>query len=273
MTTIAHISDLHFGTEDPAIHAALLAELDGVTVPAPTLVAISGDLTQRAREREFELGRVFLDRLRAPYLVVPGNHDLPLYNVFARLTDGLRRYRTMITSDLTPSYTDEVMAVVGVATPHGFTIKDGRISAAQTAEACARLGPDDGRWKIVVAHHPLVVPEGAEDGDRADGADAALVTFRHAGINMILTGHLHVAFNTDAAMRSDDHRVINVHAGTCMSTRTRGEPNSYNRITFVGDEVTIRLRTWRESQFVDGTEKVYRRVGRASGAPEIQKLT
>ena len=107
MTTLAHISDLHLGTEDPAIAAALLAELDGTTSPAPALVAVSGDLTQRARDQELRLARTFLDRLPGPYLVVPGNHDIPLYNVFARFTDGLRRYRELITRDLVPAFADD----------------------------------------------------------------------------------------------------------------------------------------------------------------------
>ncbi len=273
MTTIAHISDLHFGTEDPAIHAALLAELDGTSVPAPTLVAVSGDLTQRARTREFRLGRAFLDGLRVPYLVVPGNHDVPLYNLFARFLDGLGRYRELITSDLAPSYSDDVLAVVGVSTPHGFTMKDGKITPEMTAGACAQLASADRRWKIVVAHHPLVVPDGAEDGDRAEGAEVALAAFGRVGVNIILTGHLHVAFTADAAMRSDDHRIVNVHAGTCISTRTRGEPNSYNRISFDGDDVTIRVRVWRETQFVDGAEKAYRRAAAWSGPPVLEKLT
>ena len=273
MTTIAHISDLHFGTEDPAIAAALLADLDGTTSPTPALVAVSGDLTQRARERELRLGRTFLDRLPGPYLVVPGNHDIPLYNVFARFTDGLRRYRELVTSDLAPAFSDEVLAVVGVCTAHGFTIKDGRITAAQTDAACARLPPRDARWRIVVAHHPMMVPDNASASDRADGGEAALAAFHRAGVNMILTGHLHVAFTTDAAMRTADHSIVNVHAGTCMSTRTRGEPNSYNRIIFDGDDVTIRVRVWRDSQFVDGPEKGYRRATPGSGTTEVVKVT
>ncbi len=273
MTTIAHISDLHFGTEDPAIAAALLAELDGTSVPIPTLVAISGDLTQRAKQGELTLARAFLDRLCVPYVVVPGNHDIPLYNLYARLTDGLRRYRTLITSDLTPSYSDDVIAVAGVSTPHGFTFKEGRISPAQAAAACAQLVGGHRRWKIVVAHHPLVVPEGADDRDRVEGADAALIAFRRAGVNLILTGHLHAAFTTDAAMRSEDHRIIKVHAGTCVSTRTRGEPNSYNRLTFDGDDVSIQVRVWQQSRFVDGAEKAYRRAPAGSGSPVVEKLS
>lgn len=83
---------------------------------------------------------------------------------------------------------------------------------------------------------------------------------------MILTGHLHISFSDDA-MRDEAHRMIAVHAGTCTSTRTRGEPNNYNRITFDGDEVTVLVRMWNGTAFVDGDHKIYRR-----GTREIKKV-
>ena len=80
---------------------------------------------------------------------------------------------------------------------------------------------------------------------------------------MILTGHLHVSFSDDAAKRDESHRIISVHAGTCISTRTRGEPNNYNRITFDGDEVTVLVRAWDGTAFIDGDSKTYRRRSNA----------
>ncbi len=259
MKVIAHLSDLHFGTEDKVIAACLLADLDGRTGPVPSLVAISGDLTQRARDREFLAAREFLDRLPGPYLVVPGNHDVPLYNVFARLADPLGRYRRHICQDVTPLHVDDELAVAGVDTAHGFTMKDGRITAAQAAAVRAQLVNQGPRWKVVVAHHPFVVPAGVDADQRVDGAAAAVTVFEEAGVSLILSGHLHVSYDSDVAgYRNEDRRIVAINAGTCMSTRTRGESNAYNRLCFEGDELTITHRIWDGRSFSDGPTKTYR---------------
>ncbi|MBA2541703.1 MAG: metallophosphoesterase [Deltaproteobacteria bacterium] len=265
MTAIAHISDPHFGTENPAVLDALLGDLKGLR---PSLVALSGDLTQRARTAQFRAARAFLDELQTPYLVVPGNHDVPLYNVVRRFFDPLGSYRNEITDDLAPTFNDDKLAVAGISTAHGFTAKGGRITSEQIGAATTSLATANGKWKVIVAHHPFVGPERAQ-GDIVDGAEPALVAFRTAGVHMILTGHLHVSFTDDAAMRDEGHRIINVHAGTCMSTRTREEPNNYNRILFDGDEVTVLVRMWNGTAFVDGDHKVYRRS--AVAGREIRK--
>ncbi len=263
MTLVAHISDPHFGTEDPQVLAGLLADLDGRTAPAPAFVAVSGDLTQRARTEQFRASRAFLDRLTCPYLVVPGNHDVPLYNVFRRLADPLGTYRAEVTSDLAPTYLAESIAVAGIATAHGFTRKSGKVSRGQIAAACASLAAAPAPWKILVAHHPFIGPEIAKD-DLVDDSATALTAFRAAGVNVILTGHLHLAFSDDATMTDTTHRIVAVHAGTCISTRTRGEPNNYNRIAFDGDEMTVTVRAWSGGRFVDVGSKSYRRVPSAS---------
>lgn len=258
MKVVAHLSDPHFGTEDPAIEAAILAELRGTGGPPVALAAISGDLTQRAKRSQFRAARAFLDRLPCPYLVVPGNHDVPLYNVVARFGDPLGRYREAITQRLSPTFTDDTLAVAGIATAHGMTVKDGRITREQIDEARDYFRDVRSQWKIIVAHHPFNGPEAAKD-DISEGAEGALVGFRAAGVHLILTGHMHIAYNGESAMRDEEHRIISVHAGTCMSRRTRGEPNNYNRITFDGDEVTIQVRAWDGEKFIDDAAKTYRR--------------
>lgn len=263
MKVIAHISDPHFGTESAAVLAGMIEDFAGVA-----LIAVSGDLTQRARVEQFRAAREFLDRLPCPYLVVPGNHDVPVYDLVRRFFDPLGRYRAEISEDLAPMYIDDAIAVVGVSTAHGFTVKSGRVTAEQIERATASFATAGGRWKVVVAHHPFVGPERAR-GDIVDSADLAIPAFRAAGVHMILTGHLHVSFSDDSAMRDVEHRIVAVHAGTCISSRTRGEPNSYNRITFDGDEVTVLVRVWNGTRFVDGHRKVYRRGSRS---PQIEKV-
>ena len=269
--TIAHISDLHFGTEDPAIAAALLAELDGSSAPRPSVVAISGDLTQRARPEQFRAARGFLDRLPGPTIVVPGNHDVPLYHLIDRLARPLERYRRLIGEPLMPVFSDRELAVVGVTTAHGFTFKGGRITREMTDAVAAVLTPIDARWKVLVAHHPFVLPADGDPSDRVRGAKAAIPVLEEAGVEVILTGHLHVAYSSDpTAFRSDDRAVIQVHAGTAMSTRRRGEPNGYNLLTFAGDEIAIDHRVWDGAEFVTETTKSYRR---APGDPDAARTT
>ena len=270
MKIVAHISDAHFGTEDPVIAAALLAELQGHDGPTPSLVVVSGDLTQRAKEDQFRAARTWLDALTSPYLVVPGNHDIPLYDVWNRFLHPLRRYRDLITDDLMPHHVDDELAVVGLNTAHNFTIKDGKVTIDQARAAAALLADAGDRFKMIVAHHPFVLPNGRPARDRADGAAEATPILRDAGVAIICTGHLHIAYASDTAgFRDDTREIIAVHAGTCISTRRRGEANGYNRLTLAGDVLTIQTRLWANHHFVDGAHKVYRRTdGHWRHAPE-----
>jgi len=268
VTVIFHLSDLHFGTEDPVVLAGLQSD---IARHPPTLVAISGDLTQRATAAQFRAARRFLDELPVPYLVVAGNHDIPLYNVWARFVSPLERYRGHITRELSPAYFGEDVAVIGVTTAHGFTFKGGRIARELADQVCAQLARSTAPWRVVVAHHPFVVPHGAV-AVPAVGAAEALGRLEACRVDAILTGHLHVAHATDeAGFRSDDRRVIAVHAGTAISRRTRGEPNGYNRLVFERDVLSVIHRVWNGMRFCDGASKIYRRTVR-DGAVEFAKL-
>jgi len=259
MKIVAHISDLHFGTEDPRVVEGLLADLRGVT-----LVAVSGDLTQRAKPAEFAACRAFLARTPSPSpsLVVPGNHDVPLYDIFSRFTDPLGRYRRHFAEDVEPTFRDDELAFVGVSTAHGLTAKGGKVTRAQAERVRERLADAGPRWRVVVAHHPFVLPRGDDDDDAVRGAEVALGIFREAEVEVLLTGHLHIAHVPDeAGFQSDDRTLVALHAGTCISTRTRGEPNGYNRLTFDGDALTIAHRLWDGARFADHVTRTYRRRG------------
>jgi len=128
MRVLAHLSDLHFGRSEAAVVSSLVSALEKVR---PDLIVISGDLTQRARPAQFREARAFLDALGAPTLVVPGNHDVPLYNVLQRFFTPLGRYRRYIGRDTEPVYHDEEIAVVGVNTARAATFKGGRVAAGQ----------------------------------------------------------------------------------------------------------------------------------------------
>ncbi|MEJ7599869.1 MAG: metallophosphoesterase [Kofleriaceae bacterium] len=267
-TNIVHLSDVHFGTEDASVLAGLRKDLERPT----SLVVISGDLTQRATAPQFKAAKRFIDELRWPYLVVPGNHDVPLYNVFARFLAPLDRYQRYITNDLMPTFFNEHVAVVGVNTAHGFTDKGGKITPDVTAAACRKLAGSPAAWKILVAHHPFVIPDGV-DAEAVVGAEEALPQLDAGGVEVVMTGHLHVAHASDeaAGFRSADRRLIAVHAGTAISRRTRGEANGYNTIALDNDTLSLSHRVWDGAKFVDGASKVYKRIVR-HGEVQLAKV-
>ena len=191
MRTVVHLSDLHFGRTDPDLLAPLARQIAGLQ---PHLVVVSGDLTQRARSSQFEEARRFLDTLPRPQVVVPGNHDIPLYNVLGRFVAPLRRFRSIISHDLHPEYIDDEIAVVGVNTARSLTFKDGRINARQMAHVQARLcGLDDHLTKIIVTHHPFDLPEGFHEHEIVGRAPDAMRAFLHCGADLMLSGHLHAS--------------------------------------------------------------------------------
>ncbi len=249
MSDVVHVSDLHFGTESDVLVEALLADL--VAVP-PALVAISGDLTQRATSEQFKAARAFLGRIEQlgiAALVVPGNHDVPLYDLASRFLRPFARYTEHITRDLAPTFVNADLAVAGITTAYGGLTKNGKISAVQAAAACKLFGAYPSHWKLVVAHHPFEVAHGA--AEVVEGAEDALARFERADTDVILTGHLHIAHAAQPAERPAAHDIISVHAGTAISSRLRGEANGYNRLAFSPQAVSVIHRAWDGTAFAD----------------------
>ncbi|MDQ6705853.1 MAG: metallophosphoesterase, partial [Acidobacteriota bacterium] len=138
MRTILHLSDVHFGRVD---RATLRPLVETASQLKPDLVAVSGDLTQRARTSEFLEAQAFLRQLPRPQIVIPGNHDIPLHNVYARFVLGLDKFRRFISEDLEPYYVDDEIAVAGVNTARSLTWKGGRINRGQLDRLERRLCP------------------------------------------------------------------------------------------------------------------------------------
>jgi 3',5'-cyclic AMP phosphodiesterase CpdA len=245
MRTIVHLSDLHFGRTDGALLTPLVSAIEKLS---PDVIAVSGDLTQRARTAEFLAARAFLDRLPAPQIIVPGNHDVPLHNVFRRFVAPLARYRRYITADLAPFYGDDEIAVLGINTARSMTIKRGRINAAQIDHAKKCFGRLDGSIvKIIVTHHPFELPDGRASSDRVGRADLAMEMLSVCRCDLLLAGHLHVSDSGSVAMHSvrGSHDAILVQAGTATSTRGRGELNSFNAIKLGQDLIEVGRYGWK----------------------------
>jgi len=244
MRTIVHLSDLHFGRTDDALLTPLATV---VAKLAPDLIAVSGDLTQRARSAQFRAARAFLDRLPEPQIIVPGNHDVPLHDVFSRFIQPLAKYRRYVTDDLEPFYADEEIAVLGINTARSLTFKGGRISTTQIHRAKERLcALDSTITKIIVTHHPFGLPERHESSDLVGRAKLASEMLSVCRCDLLLAGHLHVSDAASIAMRSagGSHDAIVVQAGTATSTRGRGELNSFNTIRIEGRRIEVQRFGW-----------------------------
>lgn len=246
--TLVHLSDLHFGRVDESTVGPLVDAILGVK---PDLVVVSGDFTQRARVEEFRAARAFLDRLPFPQLLVPGNHDVPLYNLYGRFWNTLDRYREHITDNLAPVYRDEVIAIAGVSTARALTFKGGRISHEQVEEVRHHFCqvPDE-VVKVVVTHHPFDLPSHYGKDDLVGRAHSAMGTLARCGADLFLAGHMHITHYGSTADRYviDGFSALVVQAGTATSTRGRGEPNSFNTLDLSAREIQVTRWVWQVEQ-------------------------
>lgn len=246
MRTIVHLSDLHFGRLDERIVAPLV---ECITATKPDLVAISGDLTQRARRRQFRQARAFLDSLTFPTLIVPGNHDVPLLNIAARVFDPFGGYRRYISGELEPAHVDDEMAVIGLNSARGLvTGGRGRLNRQQIDAAVTRLRPlPPSVIKVIVTHHPFDLPKGYAAEHIVGRARLAMTHLAGVGADLLLAGHLHVSHvgHTAERYKIAGHSALVVQAGT-LSTRGRGELNTFNVLRITRPEMTIERYSWRE---------------------------
>lgn len=244
MRVIVHLSDLHFGRVDHELLDPLRACVEKI---APHLVVVSGDLTQRAKPHQFREAKAFLDSLPKPQVVVPGNHDVPLFNVFQRLFSPLDKYKRIIDANLEPEYIDEEIAVIGINTARSLVWKDGAINQEQIEKVRARICHlEDSVAKIVVTHHPFDVPEDHNEAEIVDRAQKAMKVFAECGADMLLAGHLHKTHTSASAERYKipGHSALIVQAGTATSTRGRGENNSFNALYITAKDVKIDRWEW-----------------------------
>ena len=247
MRTIVHLSDLHFGRLDPRMVAPLVAAVDAV---GPDLVAVSGDLTQRARRSQFADAHAFLAALRFPRLVVPGNHDVPLYDIFTRFLRPLARYRRFIAADPEPVFADQEIIVIGLNSARSLTFGRGRLNALQIARARERLREAPSNViKIIVTHHPFDLPDDYDASHLVGRAQMAMTELGAVGADLFLAGHLHVSHIGRTAERYQvaGHSALVVQAGT-MSTRQRGEANSFNVLRLARPDITVERRTWDDDE-------------------------
>jgi len=254
MPTIAHISDLHFNCVASVVAAALVADLQE---NPPQVLAITGDLTQRGRRRQYAAAAAFIRQLPKPQILTVGNHDIPLFDILRRIRRPLDRYRQYITDELAPFYHIDSLAIAALNTACSWTWRwngfwrDGRISSPQLRQLEDRvraLAP--ATFKILVTHHPFLPPPRGHFHPVV-GAEQAVQIFEQLGIDMILSGHLHKPYSGDLRTYYPwlSRSMLCSQAGTAISTRRRRDPNAYNVITVDSSDITIATRCWNGSAF------------------------
>ena len=233
----------------------------------PDLVIISGDFTQRARIEQFRMASAYLNRLRADgfnLLAVPGNHDVPLYDLFRRFARPLARYKRYISNDLYPWFENDELAVLGINTARSLTIKDGRINREQMDIIRRRFADvPEQKTRILVTHHPLYampIGEGGELTEAVGRHEDAVKAVCDAGVHVAVAGHFHRTY-AEAARKMVENAggALVIQAGTSTSTRLRNdELQSFNLIeAHRNNEIDLQVIAWDGSGFRGGNHARY----------------
>lgn len=263
MTTLAHLSDLHFGRLHREVGEALLSELHRAQ---PDLIVVSGDLTQRARRREFLEARSYLERLPRPPVVVPGNHDLPNWNLFRRFSHSTHRFRRYIEPRRFPYQERGEIAVLGVNTTRPFgwywDWGRGRISLRQILQIRETFLPlPRSRLKVVVTHHPFLRPPQEERRHLVLGPRGVLRLLAECGVDLLLAGHFHKIHSDVAVTRCPDAPgIVVAQTSTSTSHRTRAEPNAYNWFEYKAGRLRVVVHAWQDRSFQPLSETVYEKA-------------
>ncbi|WP_428630778.1 metallophosphoesterase family protein [Sphingopyxis sp.] len=240
MTRLFHISDLHFGLED---RTALHWFRECVRREQPDAVLITGDLTMRARSREFAAACDWIEALDVPVTVEVGNHDLPYFNPFARFFWPYRRIRRierLVERELDLAGVAVVPLKTTARAQWRFDWSKGWVTRSALAKTLAAIDAlPFGTLALVTAHHPLV-EAGTKGRALTRGGASALQELAARGVAAVLTGHVHDAFDLVAPTSAGQIRMIG--AGT-LSQRIRSTPPSFNELRIKDDEVVVRVRS------------------------------
>ena len=244
MSVLLHISDTHFGTEQSPVLDALCELSRNLR---PEVIVLSGDITQRARRSQFSAARRFLDRLMpASLLAIPGNHDIPLFNLVARLLYPYANYSRAFGADLEPHHDSESFLILSANTTRPKHHKDGEISTRQIQRIaeCLRHARSE-QLRVVVTHQPILVTRASDVKNLLQGHAEAVRTWAEAGADLVLGGHIHLPYVRSAGDGAAPRTLWAVQAGTAVSSRTRDNiPNSVNIVRHDGIRLACSVERW-----------------------------
>ncbi len=255
---IIHLSDLHFGTQENKVVTALA---EAIRTVAPDLVVISGDFTQTARMGEFMAARTFIDSLNTPLLCVPGNHDVPGFDLMERLMHPYDRYHEAISENMEPVYETDKVLVFGLNSarrivPH-WNWANGALSGAQRDHIKKLVEGKGDKWLICTFHHPIHETDHMPIDVVVFGGRAMMKTLKELGVDLVMTGHVHRASIT---MQGDvDHQVVYLSASTALSSRIRGQENGFNLITLRDTDMQIDMFKYIDGIFISSDTYTQRR--------------
>ena len=249
---LVQVSDIHFGGEHKE---AVEAAVERIHAERPDLVIAAGDLTKDGKEVEFDAAQAWLARLPRPQLVTPGNHDTPFVGpreILTRIVAPWRRYESRFGDRHNSDWDDPRATVATLNSARAFQLRPnwskGAVSRKQVREVCADLkGAAPGALKIVVCHHPLIEMIGGPMTARVHGGTAAAQAFSHAGVDLVLTGHIHAPFVHPYPF--SDGCTQAVGSGT-LSVRERGVPPSFNVIEVDDTDIRITALAFERTHFV-----------------------
>lgn len=232
MTRIIHLSDLHFGYHREDVVAPLLANINRLKAE---LVIVTGDVSHRARPDQFQRAREFLDAVEAPVMVIPGNHDIPLYNLPARFGRPYAGYQRSINQELAPKRSIGDLKIWGLNTVDPRSWRKGIFRPKDVARLARNLDPK--ATNIIALHHPLEqLPEAEKE--LARGAIQALAQLEKAGADIVLSGHLHVWVAEDLLTQGSE-RLLQIQAGTALCARNPNRNNEFVLLDVSGGNVEI----------------------------------
>lgn len=234
MTVLLHLSDPHFGTERAEVVEALVQL---AREQRPQVAVLSGDITQRARRAQFAAAGRFMERLAVPVtLAIPGNHDIPLFDVMTRLLKPYVNHQQVFGGDLEPRHVSDELMVLCVNTTRAYRHKDGEVSARQIERVATELRrARPGQLRVVVTHQPVHVTRLEDEVNLLRGHREAVLAWAEAGADLVLGGHIHLPYVRPLAesVAGLVRPVWSVQAGTAVSHRVRGGiPNSVNLLRY-----------------------------------------
>ncbi len=248
MKRIVHLSDLHFGRNNEKVVRAIAKTVKKID---PDILIVSGDLTQRAKISEFKQAKEFLNSFNCKKLVIPGNHDIPLYNLFARTFKPFHKYKQFIAKNLEPIYYDSEVAVIGANTARRGKISSGAINLDQVGLIKKFFEDHPKAAKILVAHHPFDLPDKFSSRKLVGGAKKVMQHLIDGGTDLILGGHMHISHARSVADRYKvDGKAAFVVQASTISERSRGEPPTFNVIEIKNKKVSLSRYIYSEQTFV-----------------------